>query len=223
MIILGINYFFHDTSACIVRDGKLVVAVEEERFSRQKHTWAFPHAAIARALKMAGVTASDVDHVAVSIDPTKDWGRKVLYATTLGTSVGPFVKHELIRAWNRQREFNAWLRSTWPGAKRPRVHNVSHHLSHIAGSFFVSPYERAALLSMDGSGEWSTTWMGETDGKTFTCFSESFFPNSLGSFYEAATEFCGFKPNYDEGKTMGLAPFGDADRISINGASNWAS
>ena len=213
MIILGINYFFHDTSACIVRDGKLVVAVEEERFSRQKHTWAFPHAAIARALKMAGVTASDVDHVAVSIDPTKDWGRKVLYATTLGTSVGPFVKHELIRAWNRQREFNAWLRSTWPGAKRPRVHNVSHHLSHIAGSFFVSPYERAALLSMDGSGEWSTTWMGETDGKTFTCFSESFFPNSLGSFYEAATEFCGFKPNYDEGKTMGLAPFGDADRF----------
>lgn len=210
MIILGINYFFHDTSACIVRDGELVVALEEERFSRKKHTWDFPHLAIAQSLKTAGLDPLDVDHVAVSIDPTKDWTKKVPHALGLGSRVVPFLKHELWRAFWRQREFRAWFNATWPGAKKPRLHNVSHHVSHIAGAFFVSPFERAALLSMDGSGEWSTTWLGESNGRTFTCFSESYFPNSLGSFYEAATEFCGFKPNYDEGKTMGLAPFGDA-------------
>lgn len=214
MIILGINYFYHDTSACIVHDGNLVVALEEERFTRQKHTWGFPHQAIARALNAAGIGPEAVDHVAVSIDPTKDWQRKLAYGLTLGRRVVPFLKHEVFRAWNRQREFSDWFRSTWPGARRPTLHRVSHHLSHIAGSFLVSPFERAALLSLDGSGEWSTTWMGETDGRSFTCFSESFFPHSLGSFYEAATEFCGFTPNYDEGKTMGLAPFGDPERFS---------
>ena len=213
MIILGINYFFHDTSACIVRDGRLVVALEEERFTRQKHTWGFPHQAIARSIAAAGITPADIDHVAVSIDPTKDWQKKLAYGLTLGRRVGPFIKHEVVRATNRQREFKAWFTQTWPTGRRPTLHNVSHHLSHVAGSFFVSPFERAALLSMDGSGEWSTTWLGETDGRTFTCFSESYFPHSLGSFYEAATEFCGFRPNYDEGKTMGLAPFGDASKF----------
>lgn len=213
MNILGINYFYHDTSACVVRDGKLVVALEEERFTRQKHTWQFPQNAISRAIKAAGITPDEVDHVAVSIDPLKDWHRKAAFGLTLGRRVGPFIRHEVLRARARQREFKQWFETTWPGTRRPKLHNVSHHLSHIAGSFFVSPYERAALLSMDGSGEWSTTWMGETDGREFTCFSESFFPHSLGAFYEAATEFCGFHPNYDEGKTMGLAPFGDPARF----------
>jgi carbamoyltransferase len=213
MIILGVNHFYHDTSACVVRDGQLVVALEEERLTREKHTWSFPRRSIARCLAEAGVAAGDVDHVAVSIQPSKDWHRKVLFGLGLGRRVGPFVRHELLRALNRQREFASWFRETFPGPRVPRLHQVSHHLAHIAGSFFVSPYERAALLSMDGSGEWSTTWLGETDGKTFRCFSESYFPHSLGSFYEAATEFCGFRANYDEGKTMGLAPFGDPGRF----------
>lgn len=213
MNILGINYFYHDTSACIVRDGELVVALEEERFTRQKHTWGFPHQAIARAIKAAGLTTADIHHVAVSIDPLKDWEKKAAYALTLGSRVKPFIKHEYWRAFNKQREFKTWFNKTFPGPTKPQLHNVSHHLSHIGGSFYISPYERAALLSMDGSGEWSTTWLGETNGKQFTCFSESYFPHSLGSFYEAATEFCGFQPNYDEGKTMGLAPFGDPTRF----------
>ena len=213
MKILGINYFFHDSSACIVDDGELVVALEEERFSRSKHTTLFPHAAIARCLEVAGCGYEDIDHVAVSINPTKDWHKKVLYGLKLGHRMWPFVKHELIRAVRKQVNFNAWYKEHWPAGKGPTVHNVDHHLSHIAGSFFISPYDRAALLSIDGSGEWSTTWMGETDGRNFTCYSESEFPNSLGSFYEAATQFCGFRPNYDEGKTMGLAPFGDPERF----------
>ncbi len=211
MNILGINYFYHDTSACVVQEGDLIVAVEQERFSRDKHTWQFPHAAIERALAESGMEAGDITDVAVSIDPGKHWLRKVLYGPTLGTRILPFVKHEGVRALIRQHEFKTWWKSFFGAGAPPRLHNVGHHLAHIAGSFFVSGYDRAALLSIDGSGEWSTTWLGETDGKTFRCLSESFFPHSLGSFYESATEFCGFRPNYDEGKTMGLAPFGDPE------------
>jgi carbamoyltransferase len=90
---------------------------------------------------------------------------------------------------------------------------VQHHLSHAAGTFFVSPYEHAAIMAIDGSGEWACAWLGEGRGRTVTCYNESLFPHSLGAVYEAVTEFCGFKPNYDEGKTMGLAPLGDASRF----------
>lgn len=213
MIILGINYFFHDTSACLVRDGKLTVALEEERFSRQKHTWEFPHAAVKRALREAGVAPADVDHVAVSIAPWEAWRSKAWFAARLGGRMLPFVKHELVRARDRQREFHRWFRATWPDGKVPQIHQVKHHLAHVSGSYFVSPYEHAALISLDGSGEWSTGWIGEAKGTQLTCFGESVFPHSLGIFYEAATEFCGFQPNYDEGKTMGLAPFGDPERF----------
>jgi len=214
MNILGINYFYHDTSACVVQDGELTTAVEQERFSRVKHTWQFPTDAIDRALRESGLEPGDVTDVAVSIDPGKHRLRKMSFAPTLGRRVLPFVKHEMLRARAREKEFARWWESMFGGlARPPRLHRVGHHLSHIAGSFFVSSYERAALLSIDGSGEWSTTWLGHTDGTSFDCISESFFPNSLGSFYESATEFCGFRPNYDEGKTMGLAPFGDPERF----------
>jgi carbamoyltransferase len=213
MNILGINYFYHDTSACVVGDGELLTAVEEERLSRDKHTWAFPRRAIDRAIADAGMTFGDITDVAVSIEPRKDWHRKVLFAPRLGRRMLPFVRHELLRARAREREFSTWLATAFQGARAPRLHRVSHHLAHIGGSFFVSPYERAALLSVDGSGEWSTTWIGDAEGSALRCFSESFFPHSLGAFYEAATQFCGFRPNYDEGKTMGLAPMGDAERF----------
>nr|WP_208524314.1 carbamoyltransferase N-terminal domain-containing protein [Paraburkholderia tuberum] len=93
------------------------------------------------------------------------------------------------------------------------MHFIDHHLSHIGGSYFVSPFDEAALLSIDGWGEWSTTWLGHAKGRMLQAFGESLFPHSLGCFYSAATEFCGFKPNYDEGKTMGLAPCGDPERF----------
>jgi carbamoyltransferase len=222
VIILGVNYFFHDTSACIVRDGKLVVALEEERFTRQKHTWGFPELSTRRCLEEAGISPDEVDHVAVSIDPWRDWQRKVAHTLKLGGRAAPFIKHELLRARNREREFAEWFRSTWPGKRKPVLHHVGHHLAHVAGSYFVSPYERAALLSIDGAGEWSTTWLGEAEGRTLTTFSESYFPHSLGSFYETATEFAGFRPNYDEGKTMGLAPLGDPDRF-FDQMSQWVA
>lgn len=98
-------------------------------------------------------------------------------------------------------------------ARRPQVHYIPHHLSHGAGSFLVSPFDSAAILSIDGSGEWSTSLLGHGRGTQVESFGASYFPHSLGSFYEAVTEYCGFQSNYDEGKTMGLAPLGDADRF----------
>jgi carbamoyltransferase len=213
MIILGLNYFFHDSSACIVRDGDLIVALEEERFTRRKHTTEFPTNAIDRCFELAGITAKDVDYVAVSIDPTKDIHKKLVYALGLARSAMPFIQHEFVAAFLKQRTFWAWYRRTYGKRDGPKVSFVSHHLAHIAGTYLVSPYEHAALLSLDGSGEWSTSWVGEARGRKLDRFSESLFPHSLGSFYESVTEFCGFRPNYDEGKTMGLAAFGDPARF----------
>ncbi len=213
MIILGLNTWFHDTSACIVRDGELVVALEEERFSRDKHTRAFPELAIQQCLAYAGIDYADIDHVAVSIKPTHQWLTKTLYALKAPHKSLPFIKHELVAGVFKQKRFKSWLRSHWPAGQQPQVHQIQHHLSHAAGSFHVCPYEHAAIMALDGSGEWACAWLGEGRGNEVTCFNESYFPHSLGSVYEAVTEFCGFKPNYDEGKTMGLAPLGDASRF----------
>ena len=210
MNILGLNYYFHDSTACLVVDGRLAVAIEEERLTRQKHTKAFPYKAIARCLSIAGLSPRDIDAVAVSIKPSKDWAAKVIYGLTNARNARPFVIHELGGGVRRQNDFRSWYRTMWP-QNGPKVHFVPHHTAHAAGTFLVSPYESAAILSLDGSGEWATSFLGEGRGSQVTCFSESYFPNSLGSFYEAATQFCGFIPNYDEGKTMGLAPFGDPE------------
>ncbi|MBU2863972.1 hypothetical protein KO489_08985 [Reinekea forsetii] len=210
MIILGINYFFHDTSACIVKDGKLIVALEEERLTRQKHTYQFPQNAIDKCLEVANLKYEDIDHIALSISPYKDLLKKLTYAVSLTTGAKPFIKHELWGIYAKQSTYNRWFNQHWKQAhKKPNVHFIEHHLSHVAGSYFVSPYEKAALLSIDGSGEWSTAMLGYASGSDIEIFSESQFPHSLGSFYETVTQFCGFQPNYDEGKTMGLAPFGD--------------
>lgn len=211
MIILGLNYYFHDSTACIVKDGILIAAIEEERLNRDKHTQAFPELAIKRCLKLAGLTFDDIDHIAVSIKLTTHWFRKLIYALKNYKSIVPFMGHHVVSAYAKQRRFWIWYNTNFHNKKGPKVHFIEHHLTHVAGSFFVSPYKEAALLGIDGSGEWATTWIGHGKGNSIEKFGESFFPHSLGSFYEAVTEFCGFKPNYDEGKTMGLAPMGNSE------------
>ncbi|MEZ4268706.1 MAG: carbamoyltransferase C-terminal domain-containing protein [Myxococcota bacterium] len=215
MNILGINYYFHDSSACLLQDGRLVSAIEEERLNRDKHTYAFPELAIERCVAMAGLEFGDIDHIAVSIQPLLHWGAKLAYATKNPRHGTGFLRFEASRLHWRLRAFARWFLRGWPRLKhRPRVHFVEHHLSHVAGSFLVSPYETAALLGLDGAGEWATSWLGAGSGTDTRCFGQSTFPHSLGSFYEAATEFCGFRPNYDEGKTMGLAAYGDPARFA---------
>ncbi|MGF1642797.1 MAG: carbamoyltransferase [Thiotrichales bacterium] len=210
--ILGLNYAFHDSSACIVQDGHLVCALEEERFTRVKHTSAFPATAIKRCLRIAGLAPSDITHVAVSLKPTLHWPCRAWHGLRHLPRSLPFVRAELTRAFWHRRGLRDWYRGLWPDSG-PTLHFIPHHHSHAAGSFLISPYESAAILSLDGSGEWSTAFTGRGAGTQIEPYSESWFPHSLGSFYEAATEFCGFQPNYDEGKTMGLAPLGDPERF----------
>ena len=214
MNILGINYFYHDSTACLVQDGRLTVALEEERLTRQKHTKDFPVHAVARCLDVADLTPKQIDHVAVSIKPSLYWTKKVIYGLKLGVKVRPFFEWEVVRTWFNQKALRAWFDATFSSAPQPKLHFVPHHFSHVIGSFLVSPYESAALLSVDGAGEWATTFKGVGRANTYECFGQDYFPMSLGSVYEAATEFCGFRPNYDEGKTMGLAPLGDPDTFT---------
>ena len=210
MNVLGINYFYHDSTACVVTDGRLAVALEEERLTRDKHTTKFPRKAIARCLEVAGLGPQDIDAVAVSIKPFKDWPAKLAYGFARPRSLKGFAANEIGGGMLKQFHLHNWYRETWPGGG-PKVHYVPHHTAHAVGTFLVSPYESAAILSLDGAGEWATSFLGEGNGTTVTRISESFFPNSMGVFYEVPTEFCGFKANYDEGKTMGLAPFGDPE------------
>ncbi|TXE11676.1 carbamoyltransferase [Seonamhaeicola algicola] len=212
MVILGLNYYFHDSTACIVVNGKLIAAIEEERLNRDKHTRVFPHKAIDRCLKIAGLTYNDINHIAVSIKPTHNLGKKIVHCLKNVKGLKTFINHEFVHAYNKQKSFWNWFKYHWDTKKQgPKVHFIPHHYSHAPGSFFVSPYKEAALLGVDGSGEWATTWLGYGKDAHISCISESFFPHSLGSFYEAVTQFCGFRTSYDEGKTMGLAPMGDPD------------
>ncbi|OMP30946.1 carbamoyltransferase C-terminal domain-containing protein [Mangrovimonas sp. DI 80] len=212
MVILGLNYYFHDSTACIVKNGKLVAAIEEERLNRDKHTRNFPMLSIDRCLKIAELNYNDIDHIAVSIKPTHNLGKKITHSLTNLKTIKPFINHELVHGYNKQKSFWNWFGYHWDSKKSgPQVHFIQHHFSHAPGSFFVSPYKEAALLGIDGSGEWATTWLGYGKDNEVYCLGQSYFPHSLGSFYEAVTQFCGFRTSYDEGKTMGLAPMGDPE------------
>jgi carbamoyltransferase len=214
MNILGINYIYHDSTACVVKDGELVVSLEEERLSREKHTNVFPERAIMRCLEIAGLAAEDIDHIATSFKPDMERPKKIAYALRLGRKTRKFSFEELKFALLATRRFRLWFDATFSKDKKPKIHFVPHHLSHVVGSFLVSPYESAALLSLDGWGEWATTFKGVGRGTTVQRFDQDFFPYSLGAVYEAPTDFCGFRYNYDEGKTMGLAPLGNPDTFS---------
>ncbi len=212
MNILGLNYTFHDSTACIVSDGELVVAIEEERLIRKKHTGELPIHAIKKCLEFSRLAFDDIDYIAVSIQPNYDWLPRALFFAAHPLNLKPFTMHAPVLL--KQMKFWCWYKTQWPKSnRRPKVVLVPHHLSHVAGTFFVSPYENAALLSIDASGEWATSWLGLGEGNTINCIKQSYFPMSLGSYYSAVTQFCGFQPNYDEGKTMGLAAWGDASRF----------
>jgi carbamoyltransferase len=212
MNILGINCAYHDSSACLVKDGQLSVAIEEERLTRRKHTSDFPSNAIARCLDMTGTSPGEIQHVAVSHQPMLEWNRKAAHALKLGARGLPWLASSaskfLVKPAN-EASLGGWFKSTFAPDRRPALHFVPHHFAHAIGTFDVSPYERAALLSVDGSGEWPTTFKGVGRGRDFQCFSQDRFPMSLGEVYSAVTEFCGFG-QHDEGKTMGLAPLGDS-------------
>ena len=206
--ILGISAFYHDSAAALVVDGRIVAAAQEERFTRKKHDAGFPQQAVDYCLRTAGLTAGQLDHVVFYEKPMLKFER--LLETYLAFAPGgissffqaaPQWVHEKLQL---PRKMNDGLGGAY---RRPYVF-TEHHEAHAASAFFPSPFEEAALLTLDGVGEWATASMGTGRGNRIELTHELHFPHSLGLLYSAFTYFCGFKVNSGEYKLMGLAPYG---------------
>ncbi|MDA8535691.1 carbamoyltransferase [Flavobacteriales bacterium] len=211
MYILGINAFHGDSSACLLKDGKVLCATEEERFRRVKHWAGFPSEAIKFCLEDEGISIEQVDHITISRDPKANFFKKVLHSIRNSISISTIwdrlsnakkvisVKGELAKIFK------------FPESEiKAEVHNIEHHRSHIASSFFASRFDKSAILSVDGFGDFTSTMTAIGKGNKFEVLDEVNYPHSLGVFYSTVTQFLGF-PNYgDEYKVMGLAPYGEA-------------
>src|SRR4051794_32071717 len=208
MIILGLNAFHADSAVCIVRDGKLVAAAEEERFRRVKHWAGFPSQAIAYCLREAGLNLDDIDHVAVNQNSSAQLSRKLAYLAT--TRPNPGLVLERIRNRRARDRLSDRLAALFPGDRlRARWHNIEHHAAHLSSAFHVSPFAEAVVVSLDGSGDFASAAWGIGSDSEIRLDGRVLFPHSLGIFYEALTRYLGF-PNYgDEYKVMGLAPYGN--------------
>ncbi|MDE2465394.1 MAG: carbamoyltransferase [Alphaproteobacteria bacterium] len=207
MIILGLNAFHGDSAACIVRDGVLVAAAEEERFRRLKHWAGFPSQAIAYCLKEAGVELCDVDHVGINQDNSAHLWRKALYMARRRPSLGLIRQKLKFRA--ERSGIDELLRREFPTSEfRGEVHPVEHHLCHLYSAYYVSPFEDAAVVSVDGFGDFASAAWGHGEGEQLDVDGQVYFPHSLGVFYQAFTQYLGFPHYGDEYKVMGLAPYG---------------
>ncbi|MDO8795105.1 MAG: carbamoyltransferase C-terminal domain-containing protein [Vicinamibacterales bacterium] len=210
MVILGINAFHGDVAAALVVDGTLVAAVEEERFSRVKHTAGFPGEAMRACLAMAGLAASDVDVCAVSRKPRAHLWRKAAFALRRRPSLG--LVRDRARNLASVEGVHTRVASALglPEARvRQRIRLVEHHPAHLASAFFVSPFESAAVCAIDGFGDFVSTSWARGEGTRLIPDRQVYFPHSLGLFYLAITQFLGFPHYGDEFKVMGLAPYGE--------------
>ncbi|RPI25168.1 MAG: hypothetical protein EHM61_15090 [Acidobacteria bacterium] len=206
MLILGISAFYHDSAACLLRDGQIVAAAQEERFTRVKHDSSFPEQAIKTCLDIAGSRIGDVDFVVFYEKPFLKFER--LLETYLKRTPRGFRSYfKVVPLWMKDK---LWMKhSIQQELDYDREILFSeHHESHAAAAFFPSPFESAAILTVDGVGEWTTTAYGKGEGNDLTLDCEVRFPHSLGLLYTAFTYYLGFKPNSDEYKVMGLAPYG---------------
>lgn len=208
MIILGLNAYHADSAACLVHDGTLVAAAEEERFRRVKHWAGFPSEAIRYCLEAAGIGLEAVDHVAINRDPKANFWPKVRYA--LAKRPSPALVLARLRNRARWGGVAEELAAAFPDQRfSGTVHEIEHHLAHLASAFLVSPFEEAAVVSVDGFGDFSSAAWGIGRGSQIAVEGRVLFPHSLGIFYQALTQHLGF-PNYgDEYKVMGLAPYGE--------------
>jgi carbamoyltransferase len=205
--ILGISCFYHDSAAALLKDGVLVAAAEEERFSRIKHDFGFPGLAIDFCLEHGGVRPGDLDHVVYYEKPFLKFER--ILSTSLSTFPRSYeVFRESMITWLTEKLWVKNLISDRLGVPPERVLAVDHHASHAASAFYASPFEEAAVLTVDGVGEWATATMGAGKGGSLTLTHEIRFPHSLGLLYSAFTAFLGFEVNEGEYKVMGMAPYG---------------
>ncbi|MFN7930368.1 MAG: carbamoyltransferase C-terminal domain-containing protein [Blastocatellia bacterium] len=231
MYILGINAYHGDASAAIIKDGELIAAVEEERFNRVKHCAGFPTLAIQYCLRAAGIGIQDVAHIGISRDPSAHLHKKILFAATkvaksavgMGrSSAGENSGRGIFGAITERLANTAKVRdlkddlASHLGVSKKEItaqfHNIEHHHAHLASAFYVSPFEKAALLSIDGFGEFISTMFGVGEGNTVEVIGQVEYPHSTGILYTATTQFIGFPYYGDEGKVMGLAPYGNAQK-----------
>jgi carbamoyltransferase len=207
MFILGINAFHGDSSAALVADGKVVAAAEEERFRRIKHWAGFPSRAISYCLKEGGISAADLDHVALNQNSRAHLAKKVSYLL----SSRPDPRFVLSRLKNRKTRRNVpeLMQAAFPGDRfRANLHAVEHHIAHLSSAFHVSPFSDAVVVSVDGFGDFSSGAWAIGQGRSLEVGGQVFFPHSLGIFYQALTQYLGFPHYGDEYKVMGLAPYG---------------
>ncbi len=207
MIVLGLNAYHGDASACIFVDNKLVAAAEEERFTRIKHSAGFPSNAIKYTLKYSNLTLADIDHIAINRNPKQKIIQKLLFASK-NVFRFDFIKNRLanLKKINSLKEEFVKNFNETPKAK---FHYIDHHTSHIASSVYFSGFENTNFISVDGFGDFASTVTGFYDGKKINKFNEVLFPHSLGLFYTAITQYLGFLKYGDEYKVMGLAPYGE--------------
>jgi len=211
--ILGFDCYGHDAAAAIVRDGKLIGFAEEERFVRRKHTSAFPINAMRWCCQEAGISPRDLDHIVYYWNPYLGWGSRLVHV----------VRHlpwSVSLMWSRgDKDFPMlWMKRTVRKAlglagAPTRIHFGEHHVLHAASTFLTSPYDKAAIMSIDAAGEWCCTWLGYGEGVDLHCLKKINFPHSLGLVYGGITEYLGFLFASGEGKVMGLAPYGDPTRF----------
>lgn len=213
--ILGISAYYHDSAAAIVVDGKIVAAAQEERFTRKKHDHRFPSAAIEYCLEEAGISPSELDYVGFYDKPLLKFDRLLeTYLAFAPAGLRSFFK--AMPLWLRQKLFlPSDIRKGLDGQYKRRIVFTEHHESHAASAFFPSPFERAAILTIDGVGEWATASYGSGEGNRIALTHELSFPHSLGLLYSAFTYFCGFRVNSGEYKLMGLAPYGEPKYVDV--------
>ena len=208
MNILGISCYYHDAAAALLRDGDLIAAAEEERFSRKKHDFGFPVGAIRFCLAQGGISAQDLDYVVFYEKPFEKFERILM--TILQTYPKSWkVFRESMITWLVDK---LWIRHHIEqelGVPREKVLFTQHHAAHAASAFLASPFEEAAILTVDGVGEWATATYGVGRGTDIRLFKEVRFPHSLGLLYSAFTAFLGFEVNEGEYKVMGMAPYGE--------------
>ena len=221
MLILGVSSYYHDSAACLVHDGKIICAAQEERFTRIKHDASFPTEAINFCLKQSGFNCADVDSVVFYEKPFIKFERLIetylafapLGFTSFAKSMPLWLKDKIFQKNEIVRELSSCLGAEVDWAQRLLFSD--HHLSHAASAYYPSPYENALVLVMDGVGEWATTSAYIGKGNQLKLYKSINFPHSLGLLYSAFTYFLGFKVNSGEYKVMGLAPYGEPKYFSL--------
>jgi len=210
MYIMGISCFYHDSSACIIKDGQIIAAVEQERFSRKKHDNTFPYEAVQYCLKEAGITINEVDQIAFYEKPLLKFER-ILFQHFQSFPKSYYTFIQALPSWiNEKTRIPKIVRKKLK--YKGDIAFIQHHMAHAGSCYLISPYNKAAVLTIDGVGEWTTTSYGYAEGSEITLLKHIEFPHSIGLLYSTITAYLGFSVNNSEYKVMGLSAFGNTDR-----------